>query len=391
MNNDKQTKEDSKPDEQIKRWRLILGQYADEHLNPNNDLNPYDRQIDQALNYLYQNEYRSRGLLTKDENASKSKYGGKDNSVYNTVNWLRQTRKLFPKSTFERMQNQAIERYQLEGILNDPNAVKELQPNFNSVRLLMNLRGKLNNSVQEEVKALIKKVVDEILQKIKTNFINVLTGKKNRFRRSSIKSNQNFDWRATIKANLKHFDQDKQRIIIEKAIFNSRATRQLPWDIILCVDQSGSMDTSIFYSAICASIITQLPAVNLHLLVFDTQVVDLTHLASDPVEILMTVQLGGGTNIGYALNYAEQKITNPSRTIMVVVSDFYEGVSLTNLYNTVARLNANRVKMLGLAALDYDATPVYDLQVSQQLANRGMQIAALTPEHFATWLAEVMK
>ena len=151
------------------------------------------------------------------------------------------------------------------------------------------------------------------------------------------------------------------------------------------------MDTSIFYSAICASIITQLPAVNLHLLVFDTQVVDLTHLASDPVEILMTVQLGGGTNIGYALNYAEQKITNPSRTIMVVVSDFYEGVSLTNLYNTVARLNANRVKMLGLAALDYDATPVYDLQVSQQLANRGMQIAALTPEHFATWLAEVMK
>ena len=390
MINDKQIK-NSKTGEQVKRWRLILGQYADEHLNANDNLGLYDKQIDQALDYLYQHEYRSRGLLTEDKNDSESRRGGNQSSAYNTVNWLRQSRKLFPKSTFERMQNQAIERYELKGILNDPDAVKVLQPNFNSVRLLMNLRGELNNSVQEEVKALIKKVVDEILQKIKTNFINALTGKKNRFRRSSIKSNQNFDWRATIKANLKHFDQDKQRIIIEKAIFNSRATRQFPWDIILCVDQSCSMDSSIFYSAICASIITQLPAVNLHLLVFDTQVVDLTHLASDPVEILMTVQLGGGTNIGYALNYAEQKITNPSRTIMVVVSDFYEGVSLTNLYNTVARLNANRVKMLGLAALDYDATPVYDLQVSQQLANRGMQIAALTPEHFATWLAEVMK
>ncbi|MBI0094258.1 MULTISPECIES: VWA domain-containing protein [Gilliamella] len=390
MINDKQTK-NSKTDEQVKRWRLILGQYADEHLNSNNNLGIYDKQIDQALDYLYQHEYRSRGLLMEDKNQSSSKSGGKESSVYNTVNWLRQSRKLFPKSTFERMQNQAIERYHLEGILNDPNAVKELQPNFNSVRLLISLRGKLSNSVQDEVKALIKKVVDEILRKIQTNFINAMTGKKNRFRRSLIKNNQNFDWRATIKANLKHFDHDKQRIIIEKAIFNSRAARQLPWDIILCVDQSGSMDSSIFYSAVCASIITQLPAVRLHLLVFDTQVVDLTHLASDPVEILMTVQLGGGTNIGYALNYAEQKIINPSRTVMVVVSDFCEGVNLTNLYTTVARLNANRVKMLGLAALDYLATPVYDLQVAQELANRGMEIAALTPEHFATWLAEVMK
>ena len=390
MINDKQIK-NSKTGEQVKRWRLILGQYADEHLNANDNLGLYDKQIDQALDYLYQHEYRSRGLLTEDKNDSESRRGGNQSSAYNTVNWLRQSRKLFPKSTFERMQNQAIERYQLEGILNDPNAVKELQPNFNSVRLLMSLRGKLSNSVQNEVKALIRKVVDEILKKIQMNFINAMTGKKNRFRRSLIKNNQNFDWRATIKANLKNFDQNKQQIIIEKAIFNSRANRQLPWDIILCVDQSGSMDSSIFYSAVCASIITQLPAVRLHLFVFDTQVVDLTHLASDPVEILMTVQLGGGTNIGYALNYAEQKIINPSRTVMVVVSDFYEGVNLTNLYNTVTRLNANRVKMLGLAALDYSATPVYDLQVSQELANRGMKIAALTPEHFATWLAEVMK
>ena len=390
MINDKQIK-NSKTGEQVKRWRLILGQYADEHLNANDNLGLYDKQIDQALDYLYQHEYRSRGLLSEDKNDSESRRGGNQSSAYNTVNWLRQSRKLFPKSTFERMQNQAIERYQLEGILNDPNAVKELQPNFNSVRLLMSLRGKLSNSVQAEVKALIRKVVDEILKKIQMNFINAMTGKKNRFRRSLIKNNQNFDWRATIKANLKNFDQNKQQIIIEKAIFNSRANRQLPWDIILCVDQSGSMDSSIFYSAVCASIITQLPAVRLHLFVFDTQVVDLTHLASDPVEILMTVQLGGGTNIGYALNYAEQKIINPSRTVMVVVSDFYEGVNLTNLYNTVTRLNANRVKMLGLAALDYSATPVYDLQVSQELANRGMEIAALTPEHFATWLAEVMK
>lgn len=378
-----------KKTEHVKRWRLILGKYADQHLKQN-DFTPLENQMAQSLDYLYQHEYRRRGLITANEQP-KIKTGGKDSSVYNTINWLNQTRKLFPKSTFEKMQSHAIERYHLSGILNDPMAIKSLEPNFNSVRLLMNLRGQLDIKVYAAVKALIQQVVDEILQKIQSGFINAITGKKNRFRHSANKNNQNFDWRATIKANLKHFDQIKQQLIIEKAIFNSRSKQKMLWDIILCVDQSGSMDSSILYSAVCASIIAKLPAVNLQLFIFDTQIVDLTHLAHDPVEILMTIQLGGGTDIAKALNYAEQKIKNPSRTVIVMVSDFCEGGNLMHLYSTVTRLNTNRVKMIGLAALDYDATPVYDTQVSQQLANRGMQVAALTPEHFADWLAEVMQ
>lgn len=375
---------------QIKRWRLILGKYANESLCKNN-FTQYERQIEQSLDYLYQYEYRRRGLKL-DENKSKhSKHGGNDNSVFNTVNWLNQTCKLFPKSTFERMQIQAISRYHLEGILNDPNVIQSLEPNIDSVRLLMNLRGQIKDEVYLAVKELIRKVVDEILKKIKSSFINALSGKRNRFRRSQIRYRQNFDWRATIKANLKHFDKTKQQIIIENVIFNSRATSQLPWDIILCVDQSCSMNSSILYSAVCASIMAKLPTINLHLIVFDTQVVDLTHFAHDPVEILMTVQLGGGTDIAKALTYAEQKIKNPQRSVVVLVSDFYEGGSLATLYHTVSRMNGNRIKMLGLAALDYDAEPVYDIQITQQLANRGMQIAALTPEHFADWLAEVMR
>jgi hypothetical protein len=386
---------DTKNVNHVKRWRLILGKYADEHLNQAT-FNQHDHNLEQSLNYLYQNEYRKRGLKIGDEDnrdsvRKKISPGGNENSVFNTVNWLNKTRKLFPKSTFERMQQQAIARYQLQGILNDPNVIKALEPNLNSVRLLMNLRGQLKSEVYLAVKELIQSVVDEILQQIKSNFVNALIGKKNRFRRSKIRCNQNFDWRATIKANLKHFDQQKRQMIIENAIFNSRANKQLPWDIILCVDQSASMDSSIIYSAVCASIMAKLPSVNLHLFVFDTQIVDLSHLAHDPVEVLMTVQLGGGTDIAKALNYAEQKIKNPQRTIVVLISDFCEGGALIHLYTTVSRMNSNRVKMLGLAALDDNADPVYDLQISQQLANRGMQIAALTPEHFAAWLAEVMQ
>lgn len=376
--------------EHLKRWRLILGKYAEEHLNQN-QFNSTDKQISQSLDYLYQHEYRRRGLLTEKEGQEKSQAGGKESSIYNTVNWLNQSRKLFPQSTFERMQSQAIERYGLQEILNDPKAVRSLEPNINSLRLLMNLRGKLNNEMHSAIKDICQKVVDEILQKIRSHFIRAITGKKNRFNRSQIKINQNFDWRATIKTNLKHYDQVKQRITIEKAIFNSRSNRQLAWDIILCVDQSGSMDSSIIYSAVCASIIAKLPTVNLKLFVFDTQIVDLTHLAHDPVEVLMTVQLGGGTDIAKALDYAEQRITNPLRTVLVLISDFCEGGALNHLYNTVARINSERVKMLGLAALDENAEPVYDTQISQQLVNRGMHVAALTPEHFANWLAEVMQ
>ncbi|OCG33474.1 VWA containing CoxE family protein [Gilliamella sp. Fer2-1] len=375
----------------IKRWRLILGKYADHHLNQiafdQNDL-----RLAQSLDFLYRHEYRQRGLNVdeQDHTKHKGKGGSNHHSVFNTINWLNKTRKLFPKSTFERMQQQAIERYQLHEILNDSSVINALEPNMNSLHLLMNFRGQLKKEVYLAVKELIQRVVDQILQKINPNFINAISGKKHRFRPSQIRCSQNFDWRATMKANLKHFDQNNQRLMIENVIFNSRMNRHLPWDIILCVDQSASMNNSIIYSAVCASILAKLPTINLHLFVFDTQIVDLTHLAHDPVEVLMSVQLGGGTNIAKVLNYAEQKVKTPHRTIMVLVSDFCEGGSLIELYTTVSRMNSNRIKMLGLAALDDNAEPVYDLQISQQLANRGMQIAALTPEHFATWLAEVM-
>ncbi|MBN3079299.1 MULTISPECIES: VWA domain-containing protein [Pectobacterium] len=368
-----------------KRWRLILGHYADEALG-NAAFDAHDLKVERTLDYLYRREYQRRGL--KQEGG---RHGSLDQSQLTAVNWLNQARKLFPSSTFERMQSQAIERYEISHLFNDPQALQAMEPTPALAKALLSLRGRMNEQTREAVRDIIRKVVDEILRTLRPTFTNALTGRRNRFRRSPVASSQNFDWRATIAANLKHFDRDKNRLVIETPHFNSRMQRHMPWDVILCVDQSASMSSSVMYAAVCASILAALPAVRVSLIVFDTQVVDLSHLAHDPVEVLMTVQLGGGTNIAKAMQYCEQRVQNPKRTIVTLISDFEEGGALNRLLSCVQRMHSQQITLLGLAALDDAAQPVYDTAIGQKLADRGMHVAALTPEHFAQWLAEVMR
>lgn len=267
---------------------MILGHYADEALGQA-AFDAQDLKVERTLDYLYRREYQRRGL--KQEGG---RHGSLDQSQLTAVNWLNQARKLFPSSTFERMQSQAIERYEITHLFNDPQALQAMEPTPALAKALLSLRGRMNEQTREAVRDVIRKVVDEILRTLRPTFTNALTGRRNRFRRSPIASSQNFDWRATIAANLKHFDRDKNRLVIETPHFNSRMQRHMPWDVILCVDQSASMSSSVMYAAVCASILATLPAVRVSLIVFDTQVVDLSHLAHDPVEVLMTVQLGAG-------------------------------------------------------------------------------------------------
>ncbi|CAM3816180.1 VWA domain-containing protein [Ectopseudomonas alcaliphila] len=370
--------------ETARRWRLILGRYADRALHGAN-FDATQARLDKTLDYLYNREYQRRGHVQG------GRAGSLDDSQLTALNWLEQAHSLFPRSTFERLQAQAIERYEISALLTDPASLATLEPSPALAKALLGVRGRLGEETRDAVRQLITRVVEEILQRLRSRFTQAIQGRRNRFRRSLIKNAQNFDWRATIAANLKHYDPQSKRLLIESPRFNARIRRQLPWDIILCVDQSGSMLDSVMYSAICASILASLPSVRVRLVLFDTQVVDLSHLAHDPVEVLLTVQLGGGTDIGKAMRYCEQLVENPQRTVLTLISDFEEGAAVSPLLACVARLNEARVKLLGLAALDDSAQPVYDPAMGQRLAARGMHIAALTPEHFAQWLAEVMQ
>ncbi|EKT65974.1 VWA domain-containing protein [Providencia alcalifaciens] len=368
-----------------KRWRLILGQYADNALGQA-ALNADELKIERSLDFLYRREYQRRGLRQEG-----GRHGSLDASQLTAVNWLNQARKLFPNSTFERMQSQALERYEISSLLKSPQALNAMEPTKALAKSLLSLRGKMSEETRDAVKNIIRKVVDDILSQMRHQFRQALTGRRNRFKRSLIPNSRNFDWRATIAANLKNYDQQNQRLMIKTPYFNARQQQHLPWDVILCVDQSGSMASSIMYAAVCASILAALPTVRVSLIVFDTQVVDLSHLAHDPVEVLMTVQLGGGTDIAKAMHYCESLIRNPKRTVISLISDFEEGGALNHLLNCTERLHSQQVKLLGLAALDDEALPVYDTEIAQKLADRGMSVAALTPEHFAHWLAEVMQ
>lgn len=370
--------------ESLRRWRLMLGRYAAQPLS-SAQFQASDWKLDQALEYLYGREYEGRGLTRPGGGA-----GSLDPSQLRAIDWLNQSRKLFPKDVFERMQTQAIERYQLNDLLNDPSVLRSLDATPGLARALLGLRGRLSGQMRDAVCEIIQKTVDDITRRLKSDFVNALVGRRNRQRRSEVKNAQNFDARATIQANLKNYDADRGQLVIRRPLFNTRVKRNLPWDVVLCVDQSGSMMDSVIYSAVIAGIMSALPTVRVKLVVFDTSVVDLTHLAHDPVEVLLTVQLGGGTDIGRAVRYCESLITNPQRTVFALISDFEEGAMPGPLLAAVQRMAQARVKLLGLAALDESANPVFDRQMAQRLANQGMHVAALTPTHFAQWLAEVM-
>lgn len=377
--------------ERQRRWRLALGRYADRELG-NEGLSRRDQRADRAMDYLYAREMEQRGMR-RGKGSGKGgsgREGSLDPSKLTTLGWLGELRELFPNSVLETVQAHAIDQLGMTDLLKDEGVLDSLEPNSDLLKSLLAYKGNADEATKEKIRQIARKVVQEVMEKIRHEVMAALSGKTDRFRRSQLKSMRNFDWRGTIRENLKHYDTDADRIIAERLRFYGRSQRRLPWTIILCVDQSGSMLESTIYAAIMAAILTSLPSIDLKLIVFDTSVVDLTSEAHDPVEVLMSVQLGGGTDIGGAVTFCETLVTQPSRTVFVLLSDFMEGGSVTQLLAAVKRMASARVTMLGLAALEDGGGAVYDHATAQRLAGVGMKVAALTPDQFAKWLGEVM-
>jgi Mg-chelatase subunit ChlD len=275
-------------------------------------------------------------------------------------------------------------------LVTDPQTLERLEPNQELLRTLLSLRGHLQGQVLEVARRIVRQVVEEIRRKLESEVRQALSGRLNRFRHSPMAIAQNFDPLGTVRRNLKHYDMQRRQLVVEQLRFFERNTRRLPWDIILCVDESGSMADSVIHSAVMAGILAGLPAFRIRLVVFDTNVVDLSEHVDDPVEALMRVQLGGGTNIGQAVRYCAQLVENPHRTVLVLITDFCEGAPPSELVRAVAELAGARVKLLGLASLDGQAHPHYDRAMAEQLSGLGMEIAALTPQRLAHWLVKVI-
>jgi Mg-chelatase subunit ChlD len=365
-----------------RRWRLALGRYSQNALG---GLGGRDADADRVLDYLYAREHQKRGQTWRKGP------GSLDPTQMTAINWLGKARSVFPNAVFEVLQNHALDRYGITELLNDPKTLDALQPNPAMLKVLLGFQGRAQPEVKAKSRAIADQVIKEIVERLRSDVERAFSGTRNRFRRSKLQSAANFDWRATIRANLATYDPERRRIIAERLYFNSRERRRLPWRIILCVDQSGSMTDSIIHSAVMATILSGLPGIDVKMVLFDTSIVDVSENLTDPLETLLSVRLGGGTDIGRAVAYCETLVSDPERTILVLITDFCEGASPRALYAAVARLFEARVKLIGLASLDDAGAPIFDDGIAGRVAELGMKVAAMTPYELARWLADAIR
>ena len=365
-----------------RRWRLALGRYANRRLG---DLSKQDAGIEQTLDYLYGREYEERGVHF-DKGP-----GSMDPTQMSAINWLGKARSLFPESVFKVLQEHALDKYELTELLNDNKTLESLEPNQEALKVLLSFHGRAEPEVKDKLREIANKVIQDIVKRLKADVERSFSGQKNRFLRSNLASSANFDWRKTLQLNLKTYDPDRKRIIAEQLRFNSRQRRHLPWRIILCVDQSGSMTDSIIHAAVMAAILGGLPGVSVKMVLFDTSIIDVSDKLTDPLDTLLSVQLGGGTNIGKAVAYCEQYVEDPERTVFALISDFCEGASPRALFASIARLAEARVKLIGITALDDVNAAFFDENIASKAVALGMNVGIMTPDKFAEWLAGIMK
>lgn len=376
----------------LQRWRLLLGQASEGALNAGGAvaLSADTQAMDQALQWLYgrENSADGREVLSNDG----SREGDLSPSALSVPEWINQVHRLFPKETIERIERDAVERYQINELVTSKEVLSRVKPSQALLEAVLRTKHLMNPEVLQMARALVAEVVRQLMEALAVQLRQAFSGVRNRRQLTRFANARNFDAAATLRANLKNYQPASKTLLIERALFNSRSTRHLErWQIILLVDQSGSMLSSVIHSAVTASCLRGLPGVSSHLVAFDTAVVDLSAEAADPVELLMKVQLGGGTDIQKALRYGAELIEAPRRAIMILVSDFYEGGSNHSMLRIIKELVAQGTKVLGLAALDSAAVPQFDRETAQQMVDAGAEVGAMTPGQLAGWLSEKLQ
>ena len=353
--------------ERLRRWRLALG--ADATDGASMSLRGSDASIDNALEELYGE--RSAGL------------GGSSPRV---ARWLGDIRTYFPSTVVRLLQQDALQRLNLTQMLMQPELLETVEADVHLVATLLSLHRVMPAKTKDTARQVVRKVVEELERKLANSLLQAVRGSLNRATRSSRPRAAEIDWHRTIRANLKNYVPERGTIIAEKLVGYGRKRSSLR-DIVLCVDQSGSMASSVVYAGVFGAVLASLRAVTTRMVVFDTSVVDLTDELADPVDVLFGVQLGGGTDINRALAYCQQIITRPSQTILVLVTDLYEGGNAHEMNQRVAQIVGGGVQMVCLLALSDKGSPSYDARNAAALAALGVPAFACTPDLFPDLMA----
>ena len=365
------------------RWRLVLGEAAGQALGQEGEQRGVVGTMDQALAWLYGRQQSG------DKREQLERSGGDGASALSTPEWINAIHSLFPRETIERLERDAIEQYQVYDLVTNPEVLENVRPNPALLQAVLHTKHLMNPEVLLLARKLVEKVVAEIMQRLAKSYEHAFGGRRARHQLLPRGSARQLALRETVRRNLRHYDMQRRQLALQQPWFYAHQKQRLErWQIILVVDQSGSMVSSVIHAAVTAACLWRLPGVKTHLIAFDTEVVDLSEHTDDPVQTLMQVQLGGGTDIARAVNYAANLVEVPRRAIIVVISDFYEGGDPQRLIRLVHDLCAQGSRVLGLAALDDQAVPAYDRDIAARLVAGGAEIGAMTPGQLANWLAE---
>jgi Mg-chelatase subunit ChlD len=377
----------SSESERLRRWRLVLGGGDADGIGcpagvggiagegqGGVELSAEDRAIDGTLSALYDSD----------------RSGGLGSSSPKVARWLGDIRTYFPTSVVRLMQQDALERLNLRQLLMEPEMLEAIEPDVGLVANLLSLSQVMPSKTKETARLVVRKVVEELQRKLEQPTRQAVMGSLNRAIRNRRPRHSEINWHRTIRANLRHYQPEYRTIIPETRIGYGRKRSSLR-DIILCVDQSGSMATSVVYASIFSAVLASLPAVKTKLVVFDTAIVDLTDMLQDPIEVLFGVQLGGGTDINRALEYCQRLVRQPQDTIMVLISDLYEGGNQQKMRQRIAAIAAAGVQFITLLALNDEGTPFYDRTNAAFMASLGIPAFGCTPDLFPDLMAAAIQ
>ncbi len=368
-------------DERLRRWRLVLGGGPADGTGAS--LAGDDREIDAALAALYDSG-RSPG-------DGQQRGAGLGASAPRVARWLGDIRTYFPSTVVQVMQSDAIERLNLHRLLLEPEMLEAVTPDVHLVGTLLALNKVMPEQARAQARAIVAQVVTELERRVAQKTRTAVTGALNRATRTYRPRYRDIDWNRTIRANLRHYQPEHGTVVPERLIGYGRRTSAVQRDVILCVDQSGSMAASVVYSGVFAAVLASMRTLRTSLVVFDTAVVDLTEQLADPVEVLFGTQLGGGTDINRAIAYAQELITRPRDTIFVLISDLYEGGVQDEMLRRVAAMCAAGVQVIALLALSDDGAPSYDRDNAAALAALGVPAFACTPDAFPDLMAAAIQ
>ena len=369
-------------DERMRRWRLVLGEAAGIGMR----LSGGDARMDAALGALYDSE----------ENAGRQgaakREAGFGASAPRVARWLGDIRTFFPVSVVQVMQKDAVERLGLTRLLLEPEMLDAVEPDVHLVGTLLSLSKVIPEQARESARALVRAVTRDLERRLAQRTRSAVAGALNRASRTSRpRRPSDIDWDRTIRANLRHYLPEHRTLVPERLVGYARKQQAVARDVILCLDQSGSMASSVVYAGVFGAVLASIRSLRTSVVAFDTSVVDLTEQLSDPVDVLFGTQLGGGTDINHAVTYCQRLITRPASTIFILISDLFEGGDRDEMLRRVADMTAAGTQVIALLALSDDGAPGYHHGNAAALAVLGVAAFACTPDMFPDLMAAAIE